>query len=1138
MNADLSRDTFDRAQHYSAVRLQQGRIVTDADWNEQADIVRHRAERLARDTVGACGAPTGAAGWRLVAETNALAVQALNANVAWIAAEDGVLLATSNGGADWTLAALETAAHLRAIASAGVAGWVVGDAGAAFRTGDGGLSWVARPTGSVRTLRGVAAADADRAWAVGDGGIVLSTQDGGVTWTLAQTAAARLYAVSFADAFDGLAVGQGGAIVATRDGGDSWSGVPSGTGAHLRAIARFDASRVWVAGQGGTILRSEDAGQSWLPCGTPTTATLRAIAFSDAAEGWAVGDGGTVLHSLDGGATWQQEAVDAGGGRSLRGLALFDGEPAWAVGDASAALRLGNGSPGTAPLALPAFNLSIEPGRCYVDGVLCELEARSAYANQPDGGSGGRLASGAYLMYLDAWQRPISALEAPAIREVALGGPDTATRARTIAQVRALALPPTSPPEWHCDADIEGWNALAGQPRPRLAARAEPQPAATSLCEIAATAGYRRLENQLYRVEVHAGGAHPAFKWSRENGSVAYAVVGVVVDAARQQTTVRVAARGRDANLDLAAHDRVELIDDAAALTQRAGALFEYLADGDDALELVLAGVPPGALGQDAALHPVLRRWDHPAAADGANLLPIVEGAWIDLEDGVQVRFEPGGVYRPGDYWRIPARTVTADVEWPRDDDGDPVARTPDGIDDAYCRLGIVEVDAGGVVSVASDCRELFPPLTALEQLLYVGGDGQQAAAGAVLAQPLEVRVVSGSAGIAGVRLAVAVEQGGGTLAGSAEPVTDADGYAAIGWQLGGDGPQRLTVRLDDGAGHTPQRIAFNATVAGGAATARAGCDLTIGRGGDFERLDNELLGKLLQQTGAACLCFLPGEHELDDLEFNEGQRMRLSLHGCGPTARLRIKRGVTLAGFAALELRDLSIELAGGAGVTLRGNDELRLARTTIARAAQQSNEPVVLIDGARVVRMSGCDIGAGPPAALVFDGDLGDECHVVGNRFAGTVSFYGMPGDDLSQKLFRALSSAQFRLAPKTGRLRFCDNSVQLLTIGQKMTERLMETQAADAVLQTALLQGNTFEALGNVFASGLLSVGNNGFVAEPPAGVAASYGVLVANRAAAAGNVALTFGEQARLRFLTPGNGGFSGAANQVMTQPPSS
>ena len=54
------------------------------------------------------------------------------------------------------------------------------------------------------------------------------------------------------------------------------------------------------------------------------------------------------------------------------------------------------------------------------------------------------------------------------------------------------------------------------------------------------------------------------FKWSRENASVAYAVQSVTIDSVAQQTIVRVAARGRDANLDLSPHDRVELLDDTA----------------------------------------------------------------------------------------------------------------------------------------------------------------------------------------------------------------------------------------------------------------------------------------------------------------------------------------------------------------------------------------------------------------------------------------------------------------------------------------------------------------------------------------------------------------------------------------------
>ncbi len=152
MKADLSRDTFDRARHFSAVRLQQGRIVTDADWNEQADIERYRAERQARDTIGPCGGPLDAAGYGFVAETNSLAAQALNADAVWIVAEDGVLLVTTNGGArtgPWPTS--RAFAHLRAIATSGNVGWVVGDRGVvrsdrAIRA----KTWSAQDAGTLR----------------------------------------------------------------------------------------------------------------------------------------------------------------------------------------------------------------------------------------------------------------------------------------------------------------------------------------------------------------------------------------------------------------------------------------------------------------------------------------------------------------------------------------------------------------------------------------------------------------------------------------------------------------------------------------------------------------------------------------------------------------------------------------------------------------------------------------------------------------------------------------------------------------------------------------------------------------------------------------------------------------------------
>ena len=1237
MKGDLTRETFDRALHYSAVRSQQGRIVTDADWNEQADLTRYRAERLARDTIGACGTPIDAAGYALVAETNALAVLAVNANVAWVAAEDGALLTTSNAGADWALVDLHTTARLNAMQQVGGVGWLAGDGGLLRKTSDQGLTWIAQDAGPLQALRGVAVLDANHAWAVGDGGVAISTIDGGANWRLAQTGAARLQAVQFIDPLNGLAVGQGGAIVASRDGGQTWSAAPSGTVAHLRALAVFGSTHVWAAGHDGTIVRSEDFGATWLPCNTPASATLHAIVFRDADEGWAAGAGGVLLHSTDGGANWALQP--SGSTATLRGLSLFAGDPAWVVGDGSTVLRIGGAAPA---VALPAVNVSIEPGRCYVNGVMCELEARASYAQQPDGGATARLAPGAYVMYLDVWQRHLTALQAPAIREVALGGPDTATRAQTVVQVKALALPAASPFDWNCASSVPAWGALVNAPRPRLAARAEPQLAAANLCEIAATAGYRRLENQLYRVEVHEGGANPTFKWSRENGSVAYAVLSVSVNAALQQTTVRVAARGRDDNLDVAAHDRLELIDDDAELAQRAGVLFEYANEGDDERELVLAGLPGGTIGQDPSRHPVLRRWDHRPAVAGANTLVIVEGAWLELEEGVQVRFEPGGTYRPGDYWQIPARTITADVEWPRDADGDPIAREPAGVADAYCRLGIVEVDGEGGVTIASDCRELFPPLTAFEQLLYVSGDGQDAAPGAVLPQPLalrvargtvpvagmnvrfevetggglvggspwqfetttdadgqascdwalgpaaasparyqrvraslldadhqplpgqvivfcataslalqyvsgdgqqaapgaalpqalEVRVANGVDGIAGVALRAVVEQGGGSIVGSATPTTGPQGIAAIAWRLGSGG-QRLRVELLDDAGQVLQRLSFNATAV--VASDGGGCDITIGKGGNFEKLDSDLLAKLLKQGGgAACICFMPGTHTIGELEADGGGG-RLSLHGCGHASVLRPRAGLNLANFAALEFRDLVIQIEGDVGIALQKNEEVRLASVQIDRPREKAKTPALRVVGADRLSMTGCAVTTPmPTVAAVFQGIAGD-CRIVMNRFVGIVSFYGelasVPNEDLLRQLMQLTKA--LRYDKPAGLLTFSENTVSMLAIGSATTARLLKNDAT-GLFASAVLHGNTFVEQSNAFVANLLAFSANSFVAVPTNGNT-PYGVMVASTATATGNLAVRVGDEAILHFVTPDPNTFARAANRVFIQP---
>lgn len=138
----------------------------------------------------------------------------------------------------------------------------------------------------------------------------------------------------------------------------------------------------------------------------------------------------------------------------------------------------------------------VTAGRYYAGGLLCELEQTVAFDQQPDyPGAALPRGGGDDLYYLDAWEREISAIEDPSLREIALGGPDTTTRSRVVAQVRTLALAPRDEGEWD-PAVFPEWR--------RLVARAEHSGRLRARCRPFAGAV---LGNDLYRVEIHHGGA-------------------------------------------------------------------------------------------------------------------------------------------------------------------------------------------------------------------------------------------------------------------------------------------------------------------------------------------------------------------------------------------------------------------------------------------------------------------------------------------------------------------------------------------------------------------------------------------------------------------------------------------------------
>ncbi len=598
-----------------------------------------------------------------------------------------------------------------------------------------------------------------------------------------------------------------------------------------------------------------------------------------------------------------------------------------------------------APLHDAGFVLSngaiptIGAGRYYVDGSLCENEQTLALDQQPDlPGFALPTDAGRYIAYLDVWQRHITTLEDASLREVALGGPDTTTRTKTIWQVKLLGALPAS---LTCQDEPEAWKNLLLAKTGQLSARAQAAPPDQNACLVPPSAGFRRLENQLYRVEIHTAGDLGAatFKWSRDNGSI------VTRWLDKKNDDLIVSSLGRDAVLGFAADQSVELSDDTRDLQGGAGTLVRLTNAEGQALTIDPTTATGSVTLADFTNNPKVRRWDSDSA-QGVALDPTTNDGWLKLEDGVEIKFG-AGFYNVGDYWLIPARTATGNVEWPQDTNTppQPLPQPPAGIDHHFCRLAVIERDASGF-TVVEDCRHLFPPLSELSPLTYVSGDGQEAmpdltqpATLTPLAKPLQV----GVANRAGAQVRFQITQGNGRLQGTGNSVdvaTGSDGIASCTWELDAVTlVQQVEAHLLSDAGTPlPLPIRFNANLSvasqvaynpaqcsnlAGITNVQAaldklcqqhggGCCITVGDGGDYARLDEALKDLLDKGERDICLCLLHGEQIVGGFQIEQkfGERaLHIKIEGCGPGSRLILQEPWQFRGVQAITLRELAIE-------------------------------------------------------------------------------------------------------------------------------------------------------------------------------------------------------------------------------------
>jgi len=228
-------------------------------------------------------------------------------------------------------------------------------------------------------------------------------------------------------------------------------------------------------------------------------------------------------------------------------------------------------------------------------------------------------------------------------------------------------------------------------------------------CQPIPAAGYQGLENQLYRIEIQQGGTESAatFKWSRENASVVAAIESV------SGSTIIVDSLGPDANLGFQANQWVEISDDTYLFGEtpnQPGLLYQIQSVDPTGPSMTLA-TPVAPV--DPSRNARVRRWDQTGVGATSGGIALQAGTWIALENGIQVSFGTGS-YQTGDYWTIPARAASGQIEWPPSSSDGQFFQPPTSILVYNAPLACIHWDPNAQQYKIEDCRRLFSPLTEL----------------------------------------------------------------------------------------------------------------------------------------------------------------------------------------------------------------------------------------------------------------------------------------------------------------------------------------------------------------------------------------------------------------------------------------
>jgi Family of unknown function (DUF6519) len=827
-----------------------------------------------------------------------------------------------------------------------------------------------------------------------------------------------------------------------------------------------------------------------------------------------------------------------------------------------------------APSVAPSGNFLIGAGRMYVGGMLAENEHLATLTDQPHlpglevvkgqlgfGPILGKLLDvskpiplgfdlttpnpriNRFIAYLDVWSRHLTALDDPNIREVALGGPDTATRTQTIWQVKLKA----ATDDTTCDTPLN-LPVSTG----RLKAKTKTVETPANPCIVPESAGFRGLENQLYRIEIHRGGkaGDATWKWSRENGSV------VSGWKEKNANVLTIDSPPRDATLGYTSGDWLEATDDLRELWGLPGSMVQ-VADPRGTSITIHPGFTLERIDFDQ--HAKLRRWDHtlPIAqlVDGA--IPLVEGQWLDLEQGVQVWFGKDGQYQTGDYWLIPARTANADlqsgnIEWPIDSStNEPSLELAQGIQHRYCKLALLSWKDGSL-NVISDCRKLFDPLTELKNPAQephhvcceksVGKDGDF--------ETLEeaFKVIGGSPKQRDWCLCLLpqdhVLKTSMTIAGGVNRFDDlnlkitgcgpnSQIHLTKGVQLSFQSLSSLILRdlavksdgsIKNGEGAlqigrcnnmTIENSRFLGETTPGDQKTPVSTLLRVQIGGSVKIIGNQIEARVTQTKDPGFFKAVTGESPLIDWLHSALGDATLSRFD---VENLATKTAEEIAVLPVTERRALLEKLNLNIQDLLQFDPASAKTFISLVGSTKKAIDPTTLKEAIVGVRASLMQFT--PGTALVFEARNNKDALTVleNNTVIGTVSTTGIPsglaGPNMDQQkrlydLINRKEGSRLIIDGQMGSLQIRGNRIFHLTVGQTTVEFLMQLQAPNnnAVwsesFQHCMLTDNVFESIGNMLVSTHLTMNGNMLAGQQSAKAIFPTDITVAQVATFVGN-----------------------------------